>query len=225
MRDLGSTIRTHRIYFGAFILLVIAGSLLLLIQGKTTAFITLNTYHPFWLNVFFINYTFMGDGIFALCLAGLYLFYFKKRRTGLALLYTFLLSGAIVQLIKNLINSPRPKLFFEPGRYANFINDISLTNNSSFPSGHTAMAFALATVFVLMMRNKNWQLPVLVAAAMAGYSRIYLAQHFLGDVLMGACIGTCSGLVAYMLVSVRIRFRKFSRPRMSYWEHGDMAYN
>jgi membrane-associated phospholipid phosphatase len=194
-----SMLRQNKIYFTGLVTVLLFSSLFLLINGKAAAFISLNSYHPFLLNVFFINYTFVGDGIFALCLTAALLFYYKRKQQGLALLYSFLISGIAVQIIKNLVNSPRPKLFFEAGQYLHFIDGVSLANNSSFPSGHTATAFALATVMVLMMKDKSWTLLILIATVLVGYSRIYLAQHFLLDVLIGAVIGSASGIFSVYL--------------------------
>ena len=183
-----------------------------MVNGKAAAFISLNAYHPFLLNVFFINYTFMGDGIFALCLIAAIFFYYKRKQQGLALLYSFLISGLIVQVIKNLVDSPRPKLFFEAGQYLHFIDGVSLANNSSFPSGHTATAFAIATVMALMMKDKTWQLLILIAAVLVGYSRIYLAQHFLLDVIIGALVGSTSGILAvYLAKNVKRIKRSFKK--------------
>ena len=211
MNNFLSLWRSNRVYFLCFILLLLAGLALLILVEKSAAFISLNSLHSFGLNVFFINYTFMGDGIFAICLISAYIFYFKKKKEGLALLYAFLLSGIAVQVIKNLVNSPRPKLFFEQGQYMFFMNGISLSNNSSFPSGHTATAFAIATVLVLFLKNKKWQLPILFSAALVGYSRIYLAQHFLMDVLIGAVIGTGFGLISFILIRGEIKISRFRR--------------
>jgi membrane-associated phospholipid phosphatase len=194
-----SVFRQNKIYFTGLLLILLLSIFFLLINGKAAAFISLNSYHPFLLNVFFINYTFIGDGIFALCLIAAMFFYFKKKQQGFALLYSFIISGIGVQIIKNLIDSPRPKLFFEAGQYLHFIDGVTLANNSSFPSGHTATAFAIATVMVLMMKDKKWQLFILIAAILVGYSRIYLAQHFLLDVLIGAVIGSSSAVLAVYL--------------------------
>jgi membrane-associated phospholipid phosphatase len=195
-----SVLSQNKMYFAGLLLVLFTATLMLLIDGKAASFVSLNAFHPFLLNVFFINYTFIGDGIFSLCLIAL-LFYFKKKQQGFALLYAFFISGIVVQLIKNLVNAPRPKLFFEAGQYLHFIDGVSLANNSSFPSGHTATAFGIATVMVLMLKNKTWQLYILAAAVMVGYSRIYLAQHFLLDVMMGAVIGSASGIGAFYLAT------------------------
>ena len=207
--------RNKQTYFSGLLLLLVSGSFLLILMGKSAAFISLNSYHPLWLNVFFVNYTFMGDGIFAIALIIVYILFFKKKKEALALLYAFLLSGLAVQIIKNIVNAPRPKLFFEQGQYLFFLDGVSLSNNSSFPSGHTATAFAIATVMILFLKTKNWQIPILLVTSLVGYSRIYLAQHFLMDVLIGACIGTLSGVLAFYLVKnfkgIKMAFKKMHR--------------
>lgn len=191
---MGSYFRSYKGYFIGLLVFFVAGSTLLLLYGKGASFKALNSYHPGILNEFFINFTFMGDGIFALCLVALFLFYYKRKAQGLSLLYAFLFSGLVVQIIKNLTNSPRPKLYFEAGQYLHFIDGVSLANYSSFPSGHTTTAFAIATAMVLFTNRKAWQWLYLLSAVLIGYSRIYLAQHFLLDVMAGAAIGTLSAI-------------------------------
>lgn len=208
MQETNAVVNKTKFYFVGLLIALLSGVFFLLINGKETAFISLNSYHPFYLNVFFINYTFMGDGIFALFLIGVIFFYFKKKQQGFALLYGFLISGLAVQIIKNLVNSPRPKVYFEAGTYLHFIDGVTLGGNSSFPSGHTATAFAIATVMVLMMKNKNLQILILMAAILVGYSRIYLAQHFLLDVMIGALLGSLSGILAFYLAKNSINIKR-----------------
>ena len=52
---------------------------------------------------------------------------------------------------------------------------------------------------VLMANNKTTQLALLTAALLVGYSRIYLGQHFLLDVIVGAVIGTASGIIGFYI--------------------------
>ncbi len=208
-----------RNYFILLGIVLFSAFIFWLICGKTLSFFLLNTYHTFWLNVFFVNYTFLGDGVFALAIVCVCFFYFRKRNIGLQLLATFLFSGIIVQLIKNIVNAPRPSLFFEKGQYLHFIEGVHLSNHYSFPSGHTATAFALATMFVLISPRKSIQIPVLAAALLVGYSRIYLAQHFLEDVLVGAIIGTASSVaVYYTIIAGTIRQKSKSK---WYWLYGN----
>lgn len=120
-----------------------------------------------------------------------------------------------MQVIKNIIHAPRPKLFFESGQYLFFLDGITRAGHSSFPSGHTATAFAMGTVLVIMIKNKKWQLPILFAAILVGYSRIYLAQHFLLDIIIGAFIGFAIGILSVYLAEnskgIKYKFKKMHR--------------
>ena len=71
---------------------------------------------------------------------------------------------------------------------------------------HDIYWFAVATVIVLILKHKKWQLPVLSAAALVGYSRIYLAQHFLIDVIIGSITGCLSGIAAVYLMAAINKF-------------------
>lgn len=61
----------------------------------------------------------------------------------------------------------------------------------SFPSGHTASAFAAA--FALWMQNRKLGVPALVLAAFIGFTRLYLYVHFPTDVLGGILLGLAAG--------------------------------
>ncbi len=194
-----------RFFFLTTLLLLVLSGVFYLVLSKTGSFLAINGLRHPWANEFFINYTFMGDGLFVIGLV-VWFFFRKQKKLAANVLSAFLLSGVVVQLIKNLVYAPRPKLFFEAGQYLHCIDGVTLSNSSSFPSGHTASAFALA--MVLAMHYKNNLLGVLLAlgAALAGYSRIYLAQHFLGDVWLGALLGIVFGAIACMLLNSSFRF-------------------
>jgi undecaprenyl-diphosphatase len=77
-----------------------------------------------------------------------------------------------------------------------------LPDNPSFPSGHSATAFAAATaVAILSPRLRPWALGIAAAVAL---SRLYLRVHFPLDVmagaLLGAGVGALCGLLALRLV-------------------------
>ena len=65
---------------------------------------------------------------------------------------------------------------------------------SSFPSGHTTVAFAAATVFAFEYRDKPI-VPIIAysAATLIGFSRITEKKHWPTDVLIGAALGYLSG--------------------------------
>ena len=68
----------------------------------------------------------------------------------------------------------------------------------SFPSGHTASAFAAA--FALWLQNRKLGVPALVLAAFIAFTRLYLYVHFPTDVLGGLVLGLALGALASWLV-------------------------
>lgn len=89
---------------------------------------------------------------------------------------------------------PRPRIVFDASVYNNFIEGVTVSGHHSFPSGHTATAFALVFTIILLIKSKATKWLVLFLAFGVAYSRIYLGQHFLSDVLAGAFIGILCGV-------------------------------
>jgi undecaprenyl-diphosphatase len=120
-----------------------------------------------------------------LLLFRLYLFYFLSKNS----------SGIFAQIIKNIIAAPRPKVFFELHHYKYYLDTFasSRIGFNSFPSGHTASFFALATVLSNYCKKRYVCISLLLLSILVGYSRIYLAHHFLMDVFVGALIGVIFG--------------------------------
>ena len=141
-------------------------------------------------------YTNVGDGLFSLAIFLLLLF-LRKPLPAWEIVFAFLLAGLMVQILKNIFPMPRPKTLLETTGYAHFIDGVTLVGNASFPSGHTASAFATATILSIFTKNKKISLLYLLAALLVAYSRIYLAQHFLQDVLGGSLIGISAALIVY----------------------------
>jgi membrane-associated phospholipid phosphatase len=69
-----------------------------------------------------------------------------------------------------------------------------LSDRASFPSGHTAGAFALAAVFSARYRDHRWVPWVAYGlATLVGFSRITLQSHFPSDVFAGGVLGGVIG--------------------------------
>lgn len=62
----------------------------------------------------------------------------------------------------------------------------------SFPSGHTSVTFATATV---IQRNFGWKagIPAYAVASYVAASRVHVKRHFMSDVAFGAIIGVVAG--------------------------------
>ncbi|HEX6430586.1 MAG TPA: phosphatase PAP2 family protein [Niastella sp.] len=177
------------------IMLAFSGASLAFSSAKNI-FFQLNTIHTLYLDTFFQNYTLLGDGVFSIAI---FLILLLAERIALAMqvITGYLFSGIISQVLKRAIHTPRPHAIISNAEYPYFIDGFTLTGMTSFPSGHTTSVFALATLLALNTRNKRVSLIYLITAIITGYSRIYLGQHFLADVVAGALIGVLSALVIY----------------------------
>lgn len=67
----------------------------------------------------------------------------------------------------------------------------------SFPSGHVTNNFALAVVLAWFFRRFGWL--YFIVAALVGWSRIYVGDHYPSDVLAAAVIGTVVGILMMIL--------------------------
>lgn len=68
------------------------------------------------------------------------------------------------------------------------------SGNDSFPSGHSATAFAAATS-ILERRGTGEGIPALALASVVGLARVEADKHYWYDVLAGAAIGAGAGLL------------------------------
>ena len=112
-----------------------------------------------------------------------------------SMIYTW----AVKDIIKNLVPRYRPYTYFSSPADDDFIN--------SFPSGHTAAAFAVSGfasyVFSEMYPDSGARLPVIIGAytvsTAIGVMRVLSGSHFVTDVAAGALIGSVFGIGIPML--------------------------
>ena len=78
---------------------------------------------------------------------------------------------------------------------------VPMPASTSFPSGHTASAFAFATG--AGGAAPAISAPLRAAATLVGYSRVHTGVHYPGDVLIGAFIGVSAGELAGRLLDSR----------------------
>ncbi|HIP23439.1 MAG TPA: phosphatase PAP2 family protein [Rhodobacteraceae bacterium] len=98
--------------------------------------------------------------------------------------------GLFILIVKFFVGRARP--------YTGEIGFFPFTQGSayaSWPSGHTTTAFGFAVAIGLAFPALRW--PLIAIAALIGYSRMVLEMHYLGDVIMGATIGTLGAVLVY----------------------------
>ena len=100
----------------------------------------------------------------------------------IAMALTGLAAGIAGQIVKQLVGRARPELWLGPSHYAP-------GSSTSFPSGHTVGAFALAGI--LVFGSRSWPLRVIafLLAASVGLSRVLAFRHWPSDVTASAVVG------------------------------------
>jgi len=68
----------------------------------------------------------------------------------------------------------------------------------SFPSGHAALSFSVATS--LTMSDRRWAAPAMAWATAVSVSRVWHGVHYPSDVLAGAAVGAGSAVVVGLLL-------------------------
>jgi membrane-associated phospholipid phosphatase len=96
-------------------------------------------------------------------------------------------SGIIVVSLKALTGRARPRE--ERGTHTFAF----LGEGKSFPAGHAAGAFSVASVFAAHTTKRTLQIPLYTFATGIGIARLYHGGHFVSDVIAGALIGTVVG--------------------------------
>lgn len=102
------------------------------------------------------------------------------------------ITGVVTLSMKYAWNRPRPF-----SSYPKFFMQKTVGGSPSFPSGHTSLAFAAATMLSLQYPRWYVIVPSYVWAGCVGYSRMYLGVHYPSDVLVGAIIGSASAYLSY----------------------------
>lgn len=107
------------------------------------------------------------------------------------------LSAGITFGLKNIIKRGRP---FTSLKDVHYDKSRFLLDRYSFPSGHSAMSFSMATSLTLRYPDK----PVLISgvflySTVVSLGRIYLGVHYPSDVLAGMLVGSGSAALVYSM--------------------------
>ncbi|MFH1405496.1 MAG: phosphatase PAP2 family protein [Patescibacteria group bacterium] len=146
------------------------------------------------IGLFCSSYLIVFIGVFAV----LWVLYKSSQKNKIKHLIVFLLSSGVVFcvnfLIKIAIGRSRP---FE--QVADTPLAELLFHTPAFPSGHTAVAFALATL--VFLHDKKAGVVVGIFAFFVAWSRIFVGVHFVSDILAGIAVGIVVSFCVHKLIT------------------------
>jgi membrane-associated phospholipid phosphatase len=150
--------------------------------------------HPKWLDRFMAVATQLGNMLTAL-IAAFLLFLGNSRGLAFEIILGTLTLWLVVETIKALTDRSRPFLDLEGARVIGWREP-----GRSFPSGHTAQIFFLATLLSYRFSPGAGGIAALYAlAVLVGYTRMYVGAHYPRDVIGGAVLGSVWGILATLV--------------------------
>lgn len=171
-------------------------TLLFLEGGNQALFLAVNRLSRFTGDTLWADLTILGDGTVALAMTLL----FVRRRPDVvvAVVIAALMTTLAVNGLKSYFHLPRPPAVLAAGAF----HVIGPAYHSrSFPSGHTATAFAFAGIMCLTFARPWLNLVLLAAACAVGVSRVVVGVHWPADVLAGAAVGWLCAAAAFSLAA------------------------
>lgn len=128
------------------------------------------------------------------------------HRRGIVAALPLLLSGPLVGIVyivmKWCIGRHRPVIVIAPFTFHPFARGLrglfGAEKGLSFPSGHAALAFATATCLAAAL--PRWSVVFFILATAVAGERVMENAHYLSDVVAGAGLGICCGLVSLRIL-------------------------
>ena len=137
-----------------------------------------------------------GDGHLYLLLGG-FIFVTEGWRSLFlqTALLAFLIERPLYYVLKNGFKRNRP-----PAALKGYSSLVTPSDQFSFPSGHTSAAFMMATLTGFFM--PSLLLPLMLWAALVGFSRVVLGVHFPTDTLVGMALGIGVAVFSLNLIAL-----------------------
>jgi glycosyltransferase 2 family protein len=149
--------------------------------GELSLFRSINDW-PGSLHPLFFTITQLGSA-WTLYAVTLLMLWKHRYRLALRLFLAGALASGTCELLKQLIGRPRPDII---------VGSLNLRDSvvigKGFPSGHTALATALALMLWPVV-PRQWRWVLVVWVAMVGVSRVYLGVHAPLDIVGGIAVG------------------------------------
>lgn len=129
----------------------------------------------------------------------------RARHTGLLGLRALADSMIVVEVLKTATGRPRPTFIGGRSRIHN-ADGAFFTGGRSFPSGHAAGAWALATVVAHQYQHRGWVPPTAYGlAGLIAVARITERRHFPADAFVGSVLGYLIGRHVYHVAHCKRR--------------------
>ncbi|MDX5321227.1 MAG: phosphatase PAP2 family protein [Bacteroidota bacterium] len=195
-----------------YVLLLLMASFFLIQEEKGAMVKVFNEgAHPVF-DWFFVFFTHVGDGIFGAVLCLILLFF--NRKEALVMAVALILAGVLSQLLKQTLgaDASRPSVYFEGVLQFRDIAFLERRGHFSMPSGHTTSAFCMFMILTLFAEKKSYGYVFVILATLVGISRIYLAQHFLDDVVAGSFLGVITAIFVFTLMGPRLKAPHWNQP-------------
>jgi len=185
-------LKTNRYFLVPYLFTLLICGILLIVFSKPELHILSNKANSVFFDSFFKYATNLGDGAMIAILTVILLFI--RYRFAIVFLSGSLITAGIINLFKKVLLGDvfRPSKYFElyESYQLHFVEGVNLHALQSFPSGHTGTAFNIFFMLALIAPTKWQKLFMFLMAAIVGYSRVYLSQHFLIDISVGSLFGT-----------------------------------
>lgn len=131
---------------------------------------------------FFSAVTLLGDELFFMAIAAA-IYWCYDKRFGFKLINVYLLGCACVEAIKGLVGRERPYT------HGGIESVGEKTSGGSFPSGHSHSIANLSTQLSQRFKRLYVIIPAAAICLLVAFSRLYMGQHYLSDVLVGLMMG------------------------------------
>jgi membrane-associated phospholipid phosphatase len=162
--------------------------------GKNESFLIINKYNSPEFDYVFRFWTYLGDGVIWVPLF-IYILVWK-RDFFLTALVALIICTILTHLLKRVIYPEEFRPIVVLKEQVRIIEGLHINRANSFPSGHTSTAFTLALLLAFLVRKGYAAFFFPLVAFFVGYSRVYLAQHFVTDVFAGMIVGIISSYLA-----------------------------
>lgn len=178
---------------------IVVFALFLILYGKKDSFILINGFYDPKLDYFFQYVTYLGDGLIYIPIVVYCLFW--NRKYLVPVIAGIIICTILTHFLKRVVfpDELRPVSLEVEKVIIHKIEGVPLHRQHSFPSGHTSTAFTVALLLVSVMKRKIWAYILPMVAFLVGYSRVYLAQHFVTDVTVGMLVGVTSAYLSLLI--------------------------